>query len=168
MITYINSSKCKSIICATEKFNSSCINTAIYKQQLKQLSINIEHTQLINTWFNIQHDFLQYTNINITMKENNRKFINDIYSSSIKKTLIRAICAQKEYLESLKHLEYVMYLKSYAYECECKGNTFITIKQYVSKVDATKIYNIKNFLKIVSASAIIYLFVIVKYTRVIM
>jgi len=171
MISYMNTSICISILCATEKFNLAYANSMKYKNILKQLSLNAEHTRLINTWFNIQNDFLQYINVNITIKENNMKFIEDVYSSSIKDIILKSICAQKEYIESLKHLEYVMCVKPRIHECKCKGTTFITIKQNMPIIKAeteTKKYNIKNVLKIVSASAIIYLFVIVKYTRVIM
>ena len=169
MISYMNTSICISILCATEKFNLAYANSMRYKNNLKQLSENAEHTRLINTWFKIQNDFLQYENVNITIRENNMKFIEDVYSSSIKYVILKSICVQKEYIESLKHLEYVIRIKSRIHECKCKGTTFITIKQNIPITkEKPKKYNIKNVLKFVSASAIIYLFVIVKYTRVIM
>lgn len=166
MISYTNTSMCNNMLCATKRFNSAYRNTTKNKQILKQLSTQPEHKILISTWFNIQQDFLLYINVNTTIKENNAKFINDIYSSSIKNIILQSICAQKEYIEALKHLEYVMCISPRI--CECNGNTYITIKQNITKTDVSHPYNIKNVIKFVSASAIIYLFVIVKYTRAIM
>ena len=166
MISYTNTSICNNILCATERFNSAYRNTTKHKQILKHLCTQPEHKILISTWFNIQQDLLLYTNVNITIKENNAKFINDIYLSSIKNIILQAICAQKEYIEALKHLEYVMCISPRI--CECKGHAYITIKQNIIKTEISHPYNIKNVIKFVSASAIIYLFVIVKYTRAVM